>query len=258
MNDEKNRVSKEEEYQFPQDEFVQGESTGRPSIETNEELEQVAKSAQREKIMKIYKRTRELIENRIVAFAIVVIILLLFAHFFFKSSSSNQAPIITQPVSVQPVVQFTQPSPVVLDQLSGIKQSANSMHDTIAQLQGQIQTLQSSVNQMEQSHQQYENVLIDLSKKLNEMQLEQDKLISEQVKKTVKAKSNSIVIPPVDFYTRAVVRNRAWVQSSDGENASITIGDSLRDYGKVVSIDPNTGAINTSSGRVINYAPGDQ
>jgi hypothetical protein len=40
-------------------------------------------------------------------------------------------------------------------------------------------------------------------------------------------------------------------------NASIAVGDQLKDYGKILSINANNGVIKTSSGRTIGYAPGD-
>jgi hypothetical protein len=258
MKDGTNQTPKEEEYKFPADEFIQGESTGSPSIETNAALEQQAKSAHHEKIMKIYKRIRELLENRMVAIVIAVIILLLCVHFFMTGSTKKVVPVTVQQPVIQQIAPVQQPNLEVMSQLSGMAQSASSMHDTVANLQTQLQTLQSSVEQVSQTNQQYQSVLIDLSKKINDLQDVQNKLLAEQVKQPVKAKSNVFQIPPVDFYTRAVVRNRAWVMGSDGENASIAVGDSLKGYGKVISIDANTGTINTSSGRVINYAPEDR
>jgi DNA uptake protein ComE-like DNA-binding protein len=257
MNDGKKNSSLEEEYQFPQDEFIQGESTGRPSIESNDELALQAKSAHREKILKIYAHIRKILENRLVVIVLAVIVLLYFVHFFMTSKKTEPAIQAPAPVVQQPL-QVDQPNPAFVNQLSGVVQSTTSMHDTITTLQSQLQTLQATVDQMSQTNQQYQSALIDVSKKVNDLQSVQAQLLSELAKKSVKSKNNMPAIAPVDFYTRAVVHNRAWVIGSNGENASISVGDHLRDYGKIVSIDANTGTITTDSGRVINYAPEDR
>lgn len=154
MYDDKDQISHEEEYQFPEDEFIQGESTGRPSIEADPELEAAAKGSQREKILKIAQRIREILANRVIASIIAVIILLFFVHWFMSGTSKKpvQQPVVTQ--STPTTVQTATPSPEVMNQLSGIKQSATSMHDTVASLQNQVQQLQASVTAMTQNHQQ--------------------------------------------------------------------------------------------------------
>lgn len=258
MHDDKDQISHEDEYQFPEDEFIQGESTGRPSTEVEESLEQQAKSAQRERMMKIYEKIREVLSNRIVAAVLVVIFLLILAHFYFGGStkkSVQQAP-VQQQQPVQQPVQVTQPSAQVLSQLSSIKQSESTTSTTIQQLQNQIQSLQSSIGQMTQNKQQYEGALTSLAQKVNSLQAQQQKMMTA-AKKPAKAEKAAMVIPPVNFYTRAVVHNRAWVIGSNGMNASIAVGDHLKDYGKILSINANNGVITTSSGRVIRYAPGD-
>lgn len=257
MQDDKDQISHDDEYTFPEDEFIQGEATGRPSIETNEALEQEMQSVQREKMREIYMKIRAILENRIVAVVIGLIIILIVVHFFFGGSKKKVAQPVSQQAVVQQPVQTQQPSSQVLDQLSGMQQSATSMQNSVSQLQNQVQALQANMTQVTQNRQDVENTLIALSQKLDQMQAEQQKMM-QTAKKPVAAKKPEIVIPPVDFYTRAVVHNRAWVIGSNGVNASIAVGDHLQDYGKVVSINANNGVIKTSSGRTIRYAPGDR
>jgi uncharacterized protein with von Willebrand factor type A (vWA) domain len=259
MNDDKDQISHEDEYQFPEDEFIQGESTGRSSIEPDEDIEVQAMDARREKIMKVFNRIREILSNRIVAAVFAVIILLFFFHFFFQGSSKKNQPVVQQAAVQQTVQQpIQQPSAQMLDQLSGIKQSESTTHETVQQLQSQVSSLQATVSQMSSAHQDYQGALIDLSKKINAMQANEQKLLTALEHKSTKVKKPVTVVPPVYFYTRAVIHNRAWVIGSNGENASMAVGDHLQDYGKIISINAKTGVIKTSSGRMITYAPGDR
>jgi|GEM_PF-3357264 len=259
MHDDNDQISHDDEYQFPEEEFIQGESTGRSSIEVDDGIEAKAMDARRAKIMKVFNRIQEILANRIVAAVLAVIILLFVFHFFFTSSHKKAQPAAQpqQPVAQQ-VVQTSQPNTQMLNQLTGIKQSASTMHDSVAQLKTQMATLQASLSQLNQSHQDSQNALINLAKKMNAMQANETKLMASLVHKKAKHRKHVIVIPPVHFYTRAVIHNRAWVVGTNGDNVSVTVGSHLQDYGKILSINVNTGVIKTSSKRIITYAPGDR
>lgn len=55
------------------------------------------------------------------------------------------------------------------------------------------------------------------------------------------------------YTTQAVVPQRAWVQTSDGNTITVTIGETLPGLGAVIAIDPYTGNVTTASGTVIKY-----
>jgi len=60
-------------------------------------------------------------------------------------------------------------------------------------------------------------------------------------------------VPTQTFYVEAVVPGRAWLQGSDGETISVSIGSYLEGYGRVTRIDEDRGVVATSSGHVIPY-----
>lgn len=59
--------------------------------------------------------------------------------------------------------------------------------------------------------------------------------------------------PPLVYHVKALIPGRAWLESNKGTTTSVKVGDRLRNYGVVTSIDPNTGFVDTSSGTVIKY-----
>ena len=46
----------------------------------------------------------------------------------------------------------------------------------------------------------------------------------------------------------AIIPGRAWLKSKDGSTITVTEGDSLERYGKVLVIDASNGVVITSSG----------
>lgn len=60
-------------------------------------------------------------------------------------------------------------------------------------------------------------------------------------------------VPTQIYYVEAVVPGRAWLQGSDGETISVSIGSYLEGYGRVTRIDTEKGIVVTSSGHIIPY-----
>lgn len=58
---------------------------------------------------------------------------------------------------------------------------------------------------------------------------------------------------PLVYHVKALIPGRAWLESNRGTTTSVKVGDTLRNYGQITSINTNTGMVDTSSGRVIKY-----
>lgn len=61
------------------------------------------------------------------------------------------------------------------------------------------------------------------------------------------------VAKPLVYHVKALIPGRAWLESNRGTTTSVKVGDTLKNYGQITSINPNTGMVDTSSGRVIKY-----
>lgn len=75
--------------------------------------------------------------------------------------------------------------------------------------------------------------------------------------KQYSVKKRRRVVAQQVYHVKAVIPGRAWLESNFGNTTSVKVGDSLKNYGYIVSINTNTGNVDTSSGRVIKYGPND-
>jgi cell division protein FtsB len=257
MNNDNHSQNSEDEYHFPEDEFIQGEAPSKPQVDaTLEDLEFQAQDARREKIMAIYQRVREVLSNRIVAAIVAVIILLLLVHWFTGSSSKKAAPTTTPVVQSTPQPVTSQPNPAVMSQLSGMKQSESAMRDQVNQMQSELTQLQASVNAITSRHGSSDTAIAALAQKVNSLQEKQEALIAAHAEQG--GSVNKTFIKPVYYYLRAMVHNRAWLEGSNGLNSTVTIGSKIKGYGRVQSMDTANGKITMSTGKVITFPASDR
>ena len=57
-----------------------------------------------------------------------------------------------------------------------------------------------------------------------------------------------------NYYIKALIHGRAWLVGPDKQYVTVSAGDEVKDYGTIVEIFPDRGAITTSSGRIIRFA----
>jgi len=60
------------------------------------------------------------------------------------------------------------------------------------------------------------------------------------------------------YYVRSMVQNRAWIYSGPDDTLTISPGDMLLGYGRILDIDTDDGLVKTSSGKTIQYLPQDR
>ena len=75
-----------------------------------------------------------------------------------------------------------------------------------------------------------------------------------QARKNVKSHTD---ILNVEYHLKAILPGRAWVESSEGEAETVSVGDSIENYGQVTAIDPDQGIVSTASGKMIRYGERD-
>jgi intracellular multiplication protein IcmG len=247
MADEHDK-NNEEEYQFPEDEYVQAQSE--PTSQYGDTPNSGASSGA-ERAANILNKVQELAKNRIVAVVVVVIVLLIGLRLFgghSKPKVQDATASATTPVAAvsQPVV--SQPNPEVQNQLSSVSQQSQTNQTAISQLQSQVQQLQNSIDSTTENKSQLTEAVAGLAQEVSKIQKH---LAPAHKKKVVKVK-------PVVFYLRAVVPGRAWIYGTNGRSATIALGDSVRQYGKVLGISATQGKVLTSSGKVIQFSSNDR
>ncbi len=175
---------------------------------------------------------------------IVITVIALFVALGLKlctGKHKDAAPaVVSAPVQAAP--------PVVKDMNAGQLQSAmdaaNQNKVAVTELHTELQQLQSSIDSINSAQAQFSNTLAALTEQVNQIQA------SLQPKKPVVKK----VAPRLISYTlRAIIPGRAWIQGSNGSAKSIAVGDSLKQYGTVQTINPDAGTVTTTSGKVITF-----
>jgi intracellular multiplication protein IcmG len=85
----------------------------------------------------------------------------------------------------------------------------------------------------------------------------QDEMQKAREKEQAQKKATQKVIKIPIYHVRAIVPNRAWLESDDGNTVTVKVGDRIYGYGKVELISPKQGMVVTSSGAIIQYGEND-
>jgi intracellular multiplication protein IcmG len=243
----------DEEYQFPQDEYVDeihAEPEAAPEEAEEQPLMAEASSAVRGGLANIWSSHKRIIT--IVGVLVVVSLTFTVMRSLHKSGELPAAPTQTAPVAAAPTVQ-TMVDPQVIDQLTSLKQDAATNSAVVRQLQGQVQDLNNSLNQTRASQQQLNQSLMILVGQVQQLTTEVKVLAQPKPVKVAVAAPKAKPVPVITFQIRAVVPGRAWIVGSDGQSQSVAVGDHVPQYGSVQSIDADAGVVLTTSGKTIKF-----
>ena len=183
--------------------------------------------------------------KRILLIVIAVILLLFVFHLFGLFSGSKVSPISSQPP--QAVTQTTSGNADV---------SLNATQDVASQSESQIQNLKSQLSDMQSSVSQLQTQNQQLQQSMQTLTTQLDNLTAQLNNALLRGKSGARRSRIV-YHLRAVVPDRAWISSGNGQTVSVTIGDRVPGYGNVRAIDAENGTIMTTSGRTIKYGRND-
>jgi len=175
-------------------------------------------------------------------------------------SQAPQAPTpLQEPVATQP--EQAQQTSAETDQ--PVEQIVSS--DVTAQLQQQeaaIKEIADDTTYLENGQKDLSAKFDKLSTKLDALLDQVETMIEEQKDRELKAKrlaeqkremAEKKLAPPMKYYIRALVEGRAWLQTDEGREATVSVGQPLKDYGTILAIYVNQGLVTTSSGRVISF-----
>ena len=173
---------------------------------------------------------------------------------------------VEQPVQQPPQQQAKVAAPPVEETSQEEASSAQGISSDIsARLQKQddaIASITDDTSYLENGQKDLSTKIDKLSSKLDALLDQVEDMIEEQKDRELKAKrraeqakllAEKKLAPPMKYYIRAVVEGRAWLQTDDGGEATVSVGQTLKDYGTVLAIYVNQGMVTTSSGRVISF-----
>lgn len=248
MVDEKKNTSPEDEYQFPQEEYIASGDTGSQETPGNEEPP-MGKKSPVEKMLDVLSNLKPLLirNKRVVIVIIVLFVVFLILHFGVGRKKPIPLP-VQQPVTTS----IVSPQPAngsMMDSLSSLQQHSSRTATDIQDLRSQVSDLQNAMSQMQSENTKLQSAVTTLSDSVSDLSTQLSKLTKIQPSKHA---------PQIVFHVRAVIPDRAWIASNQGTAFSVTVGDHVPSYGKVTAIHAEQGTIDTSSGRKITYGPNDR
>ena len=275
MVDEKKEFSPDDEYQFPADEYAAPEQTGaseNASPEASpfgapEEGSQSKPTTWKDKLRTasggVVGKISSMRNKRILIVIIAVILLIIIVRTLHRPPATTTAlpsptetTTQTQPqtpiVDAMPVAQVqpaSQPQAFQESLNAPIAQPSSEMQTALDDLRQEVSGIQNALKEAQQSDQNLQNSVGELSTQVRNLSDAVSKVLTTLAPK----KPDQLAI----YHLRAVVPDRAWIVTNNGETLTVSVGDKIDHYGTVIAIDAQNGTIDTSSGRRIMYGVND-
>lgn len=255
MTDDQKKISSDDEYQFPQEEYLSSENeTHKEGESTAADVESGATAAVKAtrgsrwaQLVKSFPVLQPVLQNKRIVIAIVVVIAFIITLPFLNTKEKPLSAVKATPVVEQPAV--VQSGDSDLGSLQPHKSHNTHIEVQVQNLKAQVANLQSAVDQAKAVNDQLSASVSALTGQVKDLMTQLSEALARMGPTAQK--------PGVVYHLRAVLPDRAWIISSTGETLSVTIGDEINHYGVVRSIDPTGGSIETSSGRKITYGSND-
>ncbi|MBS0359408.1 MAG: hypothetical protein JSS53_09080 [Proteobacteria bacterium] len=200
---------------------------------------------------------------------IITVVLIGFAIYQFAGSFFSSEPIKQQkpiPVVTAPTpVPAATPTPVIssaetvahakkLDEISAATQQNK---EDIGILKASIVDFKNNLSDIDSRFSDLNFTIQNLTKQVSQLQDQLNafqKLYEEAHKK--KQPKKAVELPK--YFIEAIIPGRAWLKLKNDTRITVSQGDFITGYGVVTAINPESGTISTSSGRIIEYSPSDR
>ncbi|MDF1796612.1 MAG: hypothetical protein P1U63_08770 [Coxiellaceae bacterium] len=262
MADEKDKNG-EEEYRYPEDEYVQSKSEPQSDFSEMEDDASTAGARRGSGGAGIMSKVQSLAQNRIFIIVLVVIIIFIVLRVVSsnrkaKTKVATKQPAVTQPVqtAAAPVDNNinSQQANIVQGEVSTLQTKVSDNSSSINQIEQQLNKLQNSIDGVANSRGNVNEAIAQLALQVKQLAAEIKKRPTAQVKTVVSVPR----IAPVVYYLRAIVPGRAWIYGTNKRTASIMVGDRVKQYGRVLAINAPEGMVVTSSGKMIEFSSSDR
>lgn len=121
--------------------------------------------------------------------------------------------------------------------------------------QTQVMNLKSEIDGL---NQQIQTLTSNLSETQGRLSAIQEKAQKEAAYRANAAKRQAATIrKDKKYFVEAVIPGRAWLKAEDGSTVTVSVGDNLPGYGKVLSINPYDGIVTTQEGAIPYGVSGD-
>ncbi|MDF1654755.1 MAG: hypothetical protein P1U34_06535 [Coxiellaceae bacterium] len=262
MADENDKQG-EEEYRYPEDEYVQSKSEPHADYTSLEDDTPSAGARRGGGAAGVMQKVQGLVQNRIFLIVLVVIVIFIVLRIVSSNHKSKATTVASKPAVTKPVAQqFVAPTntgnnqqtDIVQGEVSTLQTKVSDNTSSISQIEQQLNKLQSSVDGVANSRGNTNEALAQLALQV--------KALAAEIKKRPTTRAKEVIslprLKPVVYYLRAIVPGRAWIYGTNKRSASIMVGDRVKQYGRVLAINAPEGMVVTSSGKVIEFSSADR
>lgn len=251
----------EEEYQFPNEEQYspgtsqeQDETADEDSSSSAVEHQGNLKTAMMSKLSFLSVR-----RNQVLILGVIVV----FIVFNFMQPKKDKVKVVAHKPVAQKIAPAKQPElakltlPVVQDnyasssQITSLDQQLTESNQKVDDQSDQISELHDALANVNNNQQRLLTTIANMQQALSLM----NKKLVDMTKKKVKV---APVVKPVTYNVKSIIPGRVWLRGSNGSSQTATIGTHISNYyGRVVSIDPSSGEVVTTSHKLIHYGHND-
>jgi hypothetical protein len=241
MTNETKKIMADDEYQFPNQEYVNAEQVPPPEHETlkpesSSWMQSVVRSVQ----------NIPLFQNKRIVFTVLAVIVIVVMYKVMAPSHKTHPVPQTSTTSQQQINQG------MMSRMDDLQRSESGDQSALSSLKDQMQSLTNQLTQSNATQAQLAQGILAIA---NQVKSLTDEVQELSAKTAVKPKKP--VVPKIVYHLQSVIPGRAWIEDSEGGTNTVRVGDNLPQYGTVESIDSNRGILTTSSGRVIVYGQDD-
>ncbi len=143
------------------------------------------------------------------------------------------------------------------DGVEKINENIQQQNSSIEKAHQNFNMLNTKVNKMANDisdmHYQYNSILEIERELFQKIAKIEEKMKKEEEAAKKKLEVKKVVKPLKTYFIRAIVEGRAWLVDPKGHSVTVSVGNTLTDYGKIEKIYSAQGFIVTTSGRVIQF-----
>lgn len=246
--DKYNIMNEDDEYKLPKDEYVSSDNSH--AADASQDSTPAYTDESKPSITERFP----ILKNKKFLIGVGAVVVVLVAYQFMRPS--DDVKVISQKPVTAPVVQ-TQ-APQLTNQLDSLQQTQQDSEQMVSGLKSQVENLQAQLTTSKNDNAALTQAVTQLNAQVKLLShAVADNAKQLEAAKKPKVTKKKYTPPPLHFTIKAVVPGRAWVVDQNGASYSITVGNKLPQYGRIVSIDANAGIIQTTSGKVVRLGSND-
>ncbi len=167
------------------------------------------------------------------------------------------APVTTAPVSpavtiVPAGAEVVQAEAIPPPPISGAVPGQQQPVNKITEYEAQTNAMQGRIQDMTMRLASMESAIARLGQVIQELKNSKSGVVEASPRPVAKS-----FIPKITYTVQAIIPGRAWLKSENGETVTVTEGDTLQGYGRIMKIDPYDGVVQIAvGGRIISLSYG--